>query len=82
MVDADAGRHASGGRCGPKGLQPAHGVRDIPDVVQALGADLGKSSPIGGSVIPVSEAQALETDRAIATFKDTRRPLTKALVLV
>lgn len=54
----------------------------IPDLVPALGADLGKSSPIGGSVIPVREAQALETDRAIATFKDTRRPLAKALVLV
>lgn len=36
----------------------------------------------GGSVIPVSEAEALETDRAIASFKDTRRPLAKALVLV
>lgn len=36
----------------------------------------------GASVIPVCEAEALETDRAIASFKDTRRPLAKALVLV
>lgn len=36
----------------------------------------------GGSVIPVSESDALETDRAIASFKDTRRPLAEALVLV
>lgn len=33
-------------------------------------------------MIPVSEAQALETERAIAMFEDTRRPLAKALVLV
>lgn len=36
----------------------------------------------GGSVIPVCEAEALETDRAIASFKDTRRALARALVLV
>lgn len=36
----------------------------------------------GGTVIPVSESEALETDRAIASFKDTRRPLAEALVLV
>ncbi len=36
----------------------------------------------GASVIPVSEAQALETDRAISSFKDTRRALARSLVLV
>ncbi len=36
----------------------------------------------GASVIPVSEAEALETDRAISSFKDTRRPLARSLVLV
>lgn len=36
----------------------------------------------GGTVIPVSESEALETDRAITSFKDTRRPLARACVLV
>ncbi|UYL85474.1 hypothetical protein gp19 [Acidovorax phage Aval] len=36
----------------------------------------------GGSVIPVSEAEALETDRAIASFKATRPAIAKALILV
>ncbi|MDA8522322.1 antiterminator Q family protein [Acidovorax sp. NCPPB 4044] len=36
----------------------------------------------GGSVIPVSESEALETDRAITSFKNTRPSLAKALVLV
>jgi len=44
--------------------------------------DVWARNRCGGSVIPVCEAEALETDRAIASFKDTRPAIAKALILV
>ncbi len=45
-------------------------------------SDAWERNCYGSLVIPVSESEALETDRAITSFKDTRRPLARALVLV
>lgn len=60
------------------------GRRNVPAVPTTLRveSDTWARNRCGASVIPVSEAEALETDRAISSFKDTRRALARSLVLV